>query len=111
MFAFAGAAMLILAWVARTDPAINFLPRDRRAEWIVFPTAVEARGHSGAGVDATFRRELILNKPPATAHLSVRAMRRADVRINGDLVLLHPHRNWKDNMSVDVSEQLHAGQT
>jgi len=109
MFAFAGAAMLILAWVARTDPAINFLPRDRRAEWIVFPTAVEARGHSGAGVDATFRRELILNKPPATAHLSVRAMRRADVRINGDLVLLHPHRNWKDNMSVDVSEQLHAG--
>ena len=37
-----GVAMSVLAWIARNDPAINFLRRDRRAEWIVFPAAVDA---------------------------------------------------------------------
>jgi hypothetical protein len=37
---FAGVAMSVLVWIAWNDPAINFLPRDRRAEWIVFPAAV-----------------------------------------------------------------------
>src|SRR6478672_1814716 len=109
IFAFAGVAMLILAWVARTDPAISFLPRDRRADWIVFPTAIEARGHLGSGVDATFRREFVLNHRPAMARLSIRAMRRVEVKINDALVLSQPDRNWKESATVDVSEQLHEG--
>src|SRR6266496_2684256 len=109
IFAFIGAAMLILAWVARTDPAISFLPRDRGADWIVFPTAVDSRGHLGGGVDATFRREFVLSNRPAMARLSIRAMRRVEVKINDALVLSQPSRNWKENTSVDVSEQLHAG--
>jgi len=111
IFAFIGAAMLILAWVARTDPAVSFLPRDRGADWIVFPTAVDARGHLGGGVDATFRREFVLSNRPAMARLSIRAMRRVEVKINDALVLSQPGRNWKENTSIDVSEQLHAGQT
>jgi tetratricopeptide (TPR) repeat protein len=109
IFAFTGAAMLILAWVARTDPAISFLPRDRGADWIVFPSAIDGRGHLGGGVDATFRRELVLSNRPAMARLSIRAMRRVEVKINDALVLSQPSRSWKENTSVDVSEQLHTG--
>src|SRR6266576_1039718 len=109
IFAFIGAAMLILAWVARTDPAISFLPRDRGANWIVFPTAVDVRGHLGGGVDATFRREFVLSNRPVMARLSIRAMRRVELKINDALILLQPSRNWKENTSIDVSEQLHAG--
>ena len=109
ILAFTGAAMLILAWVARTDPTISFLPCDRRADWIVFPTAIDARGHGVVGLDATFRREFVLNNRPAMARLSIRAMRRADLKINDALVLWQPGRNWKESTSVDVSGQLHTG--
>jgi tetratricopeptide (TPR) repeat protein len=106
---FAAVVMSILMWTARNDPAINFLPRDPRAEWIVFPTAVDAHAHGFASLDATFRREFILNKQPSTARLSIRAMRRADVRINGASVPSRSRSNWKENTSIDVAEQLHAG--
>src|SRR6266545_5202643 len=107
--AFAGTAMSVLAWFAWQDPAINFLPRDTRAEWIVFPTAVDAHAHWFASLDATFRREFVLTDRPATAHLSICAMRRVEVRINGTLVRFPPNSNWKEITSIDVAEQLHAG--
>ena len=65
------------------DPAINYLPRHRDAEWIVFPTAVDARAHWYASLDATFRREFILSDKPAVARLRLRALRRAEVKVNG----------------------------
>ena len=34
-------AATVLAWFARTDLAINYLPHNRDADWIVFPTAAE----------------------------------------------------------------------
>ena len=52
---FAGVAMSVLVWVARNDPVINFLPRDSRAEWIVFPAAVDTHAHWFASLDATFQ--------------------------------------------------------
>ena len=105
----AGVAVSVLVWVARNDPAINFLPRDSRAEWIVFPVAVNAHGHWFTGLDATFRREFVLTDRPSKARLSVRAMRRAEVKINGSSVRFSPTRNWKRIVSADVTEQLHAG--
>jgi tetratricopeptide (TPR) repeat protein len=107
--AFAGAAMSALAWLAWNDPAINFLSRDRRAEWIVFPAAVDAHAHWFASLDATFRREFTLPDRPVTAHLSIRAMRRAEVKINGATISFPMNRNWKKIESADVAEQLHAG--
>src|ERR1700757_1596945 len=95
MAALAGVTMSILAWIAWHDPAINFLPRDRRAEWIVFPGAVDARAHWFASLDATFRREFVLVNQPSRARLSFRGMRRAEVKINGVPVGLQPNRNWK----------------
>ena len=106
---FAGVAVSVLVWIARNDPAINFLPRDSRAEWIVFPVAVNAHGHWFTGLDATFRREFVLTERLSTARLSVRAMRRAEVKINGTSVRFPPTRNWKRIVSADVAEQLHTG--
>ena len=58
----------------------NFLPSDSRAEWIVFPVAVSSGAHWFTGLDATFRREFVLTDRPSTARLSIRAMRRAEVK-------------------------------
>ena len=109
MAAFAGIAISILAWLAWNDPAINFLRRDKRAEWIVFPTAIDAHAHWFASLDATFRREFTMTDRPATAILSISAMRRAEVKINGGPVLIPPNPNWKKITSIDVAGQLHAG--
>jgi tetratricopeptide (TPR) repeat protein len=107
--AFTGMTISVLAWFAWNDSAINFLPSNGRAEWIVFPAAVDARAHWFASLDATFRREFVLSHQPATARLSVRAMRRAELRINGQAVRFPSNRNWKEIVSIDVAGQLHAG--
>jgi hypothetical protein len=92
----AGLAVALLAWIARTDPAINYLPRHRDADWIVFPTPVDARAHWYASMDATFRREFILPHKPAAARLRLRALRRAEVKVNGVSIQLPQNRNWKN---------------
>jgi tetratricopeptide (TPR) repeat protein len=101
--------MCTLAWFAWRDPAINYLPRHSRAEWIVFPSAVDPHAHLFSGLDATFRREFVLPNQPETAHLSLRAMRRAEVRVNGTPVHFPPSSNWKKIVSTDPKEQLHTG--
>ena len=106
---FASIAMSALAWIGWSDPAINFLSGDSRAEWIVFPAAVDARAHWFASLDATFRREFLLKNQPATARLSVRAMRRAEMKINGVPIRFPPARNWKEITSTDVAGQLQTG--
>src|SRR5213079_493623 len=107
--AFAGVGLSVLTWIAWNDPAINFLSRDKRAEWIVFPAAVDAHAHWFASLDATFRREFVLTDRPATARLGVRAIRGAEVRINGGPIRFPSNRNWKEIVSVDVAGQLQGG--
>ena len=107
--AFAGLAMSILAWMAWKNPAINFLRYDRPAEWIVFPAAVDAHAHWFASLDATFRREFDLAGQPSVAALGIRAMRRAEVKINGNPVRFLPNGSWKEIISIDVAKQLHVG--
>jgi len=109
VIALAGLAVSLLAWIARRDPAINFLSGDRRAEWIVFPAAISARAHWFSNLDATFRHEFVLMDQPQSAPLSIRAMRRAEVKINGTPVQLQPDRNWKKIVNADVVGQLHPG--
>jgi Flp pilus assembly protein TadD len=105
----AGLAVAVLAWIACTDPAINYLPRYRGADWIVFPTTVNAGAHWFTSLDVTYRREFVLANEPGTARLSVRAMRRAEVKINGTPVHFLPNTNWKKIMSAEVAGQLHTG--
>src|SRR5262249_6881252 len=105
----AGAAISVLAWIAWNDPAINFLPRDSRTEWIVFPAVIDARAHWFSSLDATFRHEFVLMAQPRSASLSIRAMRGFEVKINGTPVQFQADRNWKKIVRVDVAEQLRAG--
>jgi tetratricopeptide (TPR) repeat protein len=104
-----GLPVALLAWIACNDPAINFLPRYRGADWIVFPTAVNSRTHSPVSLDATFRREFVLPQKPVSARLSLRSMRRAEVKLNGVSIQLPQNRNWKSVSEVAITEQLHEG--
>src|SRR5262249_15485 len=107
--AFAGVALALLAWIACKDPAINFLSPANRANWIVFPTATDSRAHWFPSLDTTFRREFTLTAQPSSAHLSIRAMRRAEVRINGTQVEVPSNRDWKAIMAIEAADQLRAG--
>ena len=95
-----------LAWKCDRDPKINFLPRDERAEWILFPAAIDARTHPVATMDATFRRTLTLDSQPGSARLLVRAAKRAEWKINGETVQPVSTRNWKQISTLDVSKFL-----
>ena len=107
MFLVATAAIAFgwLAWKCVRDPKINFLPRDGRAEWIIFPAAVDARTHRVATMDATFRRTFTLDSQPRSARLFVRAAKRLELKINGDTLQVSP-RNWKQMSTLDVSSFL-----
>ena len=105
----AGLAATLMAWVAHNDPAINYLPGHRDAEWIVFPTAVDARAHGSASLDVTFRREFVLPHKPAVARLRLRALRRAEAKVNGVSIQLPQSRNWKNVSEVNIADQLHEG--
>jgi len=85
------------------DPKINFLPRDSRAEWIIFPTALDARSHPVAMIDAAFRRVFTIDASPRSGRLEIRASKRVDLKINDKTVPLVSIRNWKQVSIVDVS--------
>jgi tetratricopeptide (TPR) repeat protein len=104
-----GLAVAFLTWIARTDAAINFLPRYRGADWIVCPTPADSRAHWSASLDATFRREFVLPQKPVSTRISLRAVRRAELRINGVSIQLPHNRNWKDVSDVEVTDQLREG--
>src|SRR5437867_3167495 len=98
-----------LAWKCVRDPTINFLPRDARAEWIIFPAAVAARPHRVATMDTTFWRTFRCDSQPRSARLFVRAAKRLELKINGDTLQVSP-RNWKQTSTFDVSSFLRSGE-
>ena len=104
-----GVAVALLAWIARIDPAINFFPHHTGAEWIVFPSAADSRAHWSASMDTIFRREFVLPQKPVSARLSLRAMRRAEVKVNGVPIQLPQNSNWKNISDVAITEQLREG--
>ncbi len=104
-----GLPVAFLAWLGVRDPGINFLSRDARAEWILFPSAVQARAHSIVSLDTLFRRAFTLDTRPRTAQLNVRAAKRIDLKINGVQVPLGAKSNWKNISTVDVLALLRVG--
>ncbi|MEP7014251.1 MAG: tetratricopeptide repeat protein [Verrucomicrobiota bacterium] len=110
IFALAAVAMSILAYCCLRDPAINFLPHDGQAEWIVFPTVPDAALHRFASIDTIFEREFVLDSQPHEARLGVRGTKRVEVKINGTAIETAPSRNWKDVSTLDVRSFLRAGQ-
>ena len=98
-----------LTWKCVRDPKINFLPRDSRAEWVIFPAAVNARTHPVAMMDATFRRTLQLETQPGSARLLLRAAKRVELKINGETVQTVSPRNWKQISTLDASKFFRTG--
>jgi tetratricopeptide (TPR) repeat protein len=105
----AGLAAALLGWRSARDPQTNFLPSDERAEWILFPAAVEARARNITSVDTIFRRTLTLDNQPRAAELIMRAAKRAELRINGSPINIRANHNWKDTSTGDVLGFLRAG--
>ena len=106
---FCVAAVAGLTWLGRRDPGINFLPSDKRAEWIFFPAAVEVKARGLANLDALFRRDFTLERAVPRAFLTVRAAKRLELRINNRKIELVANRNWKDASTVEVSGFLQGG--
>ena len=109
ILAAAAAAFGWLVWKCDRDPAINFLPNDHRANWIVFPAAPDPRSHRVAPMDATFRRSWTLEQESKSAQLFIRAAKRFELKINGAAVPIEPNANWKKNSILDVSKFFHVG--
>lgn len=105
-----GVAIAALLWLCRHDPAINFLPGDARAHWIVFPAAFDSRSHQIANLDTTFRRRFVLERAPGSARLRVRAARRLELRVNNTLVEVVAPRNWKEMVDVDLGRFIRGGE-
>ncbi len=98
-----------LTWLCRRDPGINFLPPDKRAEWIFFPSAVDAKARGVADLDTLFRREFTLQRSTPRALLSIRAAKQVQLTINNQKVDLVANHNWKDTSTVDASGLLRDG--
>jgi 4-amino-4-deoxy-L-arabinose transferase-like glycosyltransferase len=108
----AGGAILAMALIAlpcRRDPQINFLPGDPRADWIVVPSSFEARAHVSVPMDATFRREFVLEQAPAAASLAIRAAKELALTINGQRISLQTQANWKNLSTFDILPLLRPG--
>ena len=106
-----GASLAIgfLAWLCVRDPKINFLPRDGRAEWILFPYAVESTAHGNVSMDTFFRRSFTLENQPRVGRLYLRAANRFEVKINGNRVEPARGKTWKWISSADVLPFLRSG--
>jgi len=102
-------AVAILWWKCCFDPATNFLPSDSRAEWILFPAPVEAGAHRIATIDTNFLRQFQLASSTKSAHVEIRAARRAELKINGKAIEIPATGNWKNINDVDVSGSLQIG--
>jgi tetratricopeptide (TPR) repeat protein len=107
--AFGVIAIAGFTWLCRSDPGTNFLQSDTRADWIIFPAAVEVKARGVANLDTLFRREFILPRPAPGAILTVRAAKQIQLTINDRKVELVPNHNWKDAFTVEISGFLQDG--
>ena len=98
-----------LVWLVQRDPKIAFLSGDKRAQWILFPNAIDTGTHPIVNLDTRFRREFELTRIPNHAHLLIRAMRECELKINDGVVELPASQNWKKMAVVDVTGVLRAG--
>lgn len=107
-----GALVLItFIWSKATfNSDINFLTSHSRAEWIVYPEVPTGGVRSSLGLSATFRRLFVLSHVEKDARISIRAMKRWNLSINGVPVNANaPNSKWKEATEFTVNTQLHPG--
>lgn len=114
MLAACVAGILCLAaffwWTARTNPKTNFLASESPALWIQYPEVPTGMLHPAIEISATFHRSFVLQNLPKSAKLSIRAMKRWELAVNGSPAGSSPALDqWKHATEVDVRAQLHPG--
>jgi Flp pilus assembly protein TadD len=101
-----------LGWFAARSPRSRFLPVDRRAAWIDYPTPRTLVGSGGLSryeQQATFRRSFDLGAVPARARLEVWGFKECSVHVNGRPVAFPEAGPWNRLRTADVTGLLRAG--
>lgn len=107
-------ALALLLWLrgkAVSDGNIPFLDARGPAQWILYPCPPFPGLHQAAGFETTFRRTFVLGTTPANATIAVRGMKSWSLAINGTPVTttVTNDKNWKEAVTLDVSQKLHVG--
>lgn len=102
--------IVVIWWKATFNSDINFLTSHSPAEWIVYPEVPTGRSRTSVELGATFRRSFVLSHAEKEAKISIRAMKRWNLSINGVPVTPNaPTSKWKNATVFDVAAQLRAG--
>jgi len=97
-------------WIGRHDGQINFLTARGPAQWILYPKPPDGKLHKSAELSAEFARTFALDAVPEHAWLTVCAMKRCEVTINGASTNISiNNENWKQPAQFEVSRQLQPG--
>ncbi len=98
-------------WLCERSPQIAFLTNSGSAEWILYPKPPDGLVYPMAELSTEFHRSFNLDRTPGKAMLTVRALKKSFVTINGTQVnqTPGPQANWKQPSEFEISKQLHAG--
>jgi tetratricopeptide (TPR) repeat protein len=97
-------------WLANRSDSIAFLPSEKGAEWIVYPSPAESDRQRTVPLTTTFRTTLKLSDKPSKVELRFRAFKTAGLMINGHPASFHgADRSWKTVRIAEVGDLLVAG--
>jgi tetratricopeptide (TPR) repeat protein len=106
----AGAGLWLWNLCARAN-STSFLPHQAPAEWILYPKPPILHLQGVVELPATFRRIVIAPGGGQSASLSLRALRRCAVTINGrEVPLPDSSGDWKRAQQIEVGPFLKAGE-
>jgi len=94
-----------------TDPRISLLINEGGAKWIRFPTAFQLPIRQSEKLSTGFRCRLEIRALPDSAILTLRAMKQADVSLDGRLLFRTPGgpEGWKESHQIDLRPWLAKG--
>lgn len=100
-----------LWYLAALKRDIYFLQHRPPAEWILYAKPPSGSAHPSAELSTVFRRTVVLNGSTGSALLSVRAMKRWSLSLNGAELepATTPAANWKTATTINVAGKLHPG--
>jgi hypothetical protein len=100
----------MMLYRVRTDPAIVWLAPHGAAQWIVLDEPISLQSKSAGKVTRGFRCEVKVPPGLTAITFAIRALRTADVRIDGQVVWTTGQvRDWKRGLEVDLGRFLPAG--
>lgn len=105
---------VFVAWLwqlAVHNQRIYFLGHRAPGEWILYPKPPSGSLRPATELSTVFRRSVVLKDSPTRAWLSLRAMKRWSLSLNGKELqpVIAPDSNWKSPVTIDVARQLHRG--